>query len=153
VIAAARAAQLHEVVMSLPDGYATWIGENGHLLSGGERQRLAIARALLEEAPVLLLDEPTAHLDPITRRKVLHHLLDAARGRTTLLITHRLVGLEAADEILVLRAGRIVERGRHAELLAAGGLYRRMGELQAGEREAPVADGDATVIPCALTRP
>jgi thiol reductant ABC exporter CydC subunit len=134
IIAAAKAAQLHHVVQCLPDGYATRIGENGHLLSGGERQRLAIARALLKDAPILLLDEPTAHLDLATERMVLRHLLDAARQRTTLLITHRLVGLEAADEILVLSDGRIVERGRHAELLAAGGLYRRLWELQEGAR-------------------
>lgn len=134
VIAAAKMAQLHAVALALPDGYSTRIGENGHLLSGGERQRLAIARALLKDAPILLLDEPTAHLDVATERRTLDQLLAAASGRAILLITHRLAGMERADEILVMSAGRIVERGRHAELLARGGLYHHMWELQQGWR-------------------
>jgi ABC-type multidrug transport system fused ATPase/permease subunit len=100
-------------------------------LSGGERQRIALARAILKQAPILLLDEPTANLDALTEQAVLRTLLEASASRSTLLITHRLVGLESFDEILVLNAGRIVERGTHADLIAApGGVYRRMVELQ-----------------------
>ncbi len=115
--AAAQAAQIHEFIMKLPKGYDTLIGEQGLRLSGGERQRLAIARALLKNAPILIFDEPTANLDPLTEKQVLDTLFETMRGKTSLLITHRLVGLENVDEILVMDKGRIVERGRHAELL------------------------------------
>jgi thiol reductant ABC exporter CydC subunit len=127
---AARVAQIHEFIQSLPQGYDTWIGEQGLRLSGGERQRLAIARALLKDAPILILDEPTANLDSLTERAVMQAIRSLMAGRTTLLITHRLVGLEAMDEILVLCKGRIVERGRHHDLWQMGGLYRRMWDLQ-----------------------
>jgi ATP-binding cassette subfamily C protein CydC len=127
---AAKRARIHDFIQSLPQGYDTWIGEQGLRLSGGQRQRLAIARAILKDAPVLILDEPAANLDALTEREVLASLQDLAAGRATLLITHRLVGLEAADEILVLRAGRIAERGAHHDLMQVGGLYRRMRELQ-----------------------
>jgi ABC-type multidrug transport system fused ATPase/permease subunit len=130
VIRAAKQARVHDFVQSLPQGYDTWIGEQGLRLSGGQRQRLAIARAILKDAPVLILDEPAANLDAITERQVLASLQAVAMGRATLLITHRLVRLEAADEILVLHAGRIVERGRHQDLMQMDGLYRRMWELQ-----------------------
>ena len=130
MIEAARKAQIHEFIRTLPEGYDTWIGEQGLQLSAGQRQRLALARAILRGAPLLILDEPTANLDALTERKVMASLQALMAGRTTLLITHRLVGLEAADEILVLREGRIVERGRHHELLQVGGVYYRMWELQ-----------------------
>ncbi len=130
VVQAARQAQIHDWIASLPDGYDTWIGEQGLRLSAGQRQRLAIARALLQDAPILILDEPTANLDALTEREVLVTLQGLMAGRTSLLITHRLLGLEAAGEILVLHAGRIVERGRHHELMQMGGLYRQMWELQ-----------------------
>ena len=130
VIRAAEQAEIHEFIQSLPQGYDTWIGEQGLRLSGGQRQRLAIARAILKDAPILILDEPAANLDALTEREVVGSLRAVAAGRATLLITHRLVGLEAADEILVLRAGRIVERGRHQDLMQMGGLYRRMWDLQ-----------------------
>ncbi|MFN2183925.1 MAG: ATP-binding cassette domain-containing protein, partial [Anaerolineae bacterium] len=130
IVEAAKQAQVHEFIQSLPQGYDTWIGEQGLRLSGGQRQRLAIARAILKDAPVLILDEPTANLDALTEREVAASLQAVAAGRTTLLITHRLVGLEAADEILVLRAGRVAERGRHHDLMQLGGLYRRMWDLQ-----------------------
>jgi ATP-binding cassette subfamily C protein CydC len=130
LIRAARAAHLHDFVDSLRDQYDTWIGEQGLALSGGERQRLAIARAILKEAPLLLLDEPTANLDAITERAILETIFAALPHRTTLLITHRLAGLDAADQILVLRAGRIVERGTHADLMQIAGQYRRLWEAQ-----------------------
>jgi ATP-binding cassette, subfamily C, bacterial CydCD len=128
--AAARAAQIHEFITSLPKGYDTLIGEQGLRLSGGERQRLAIARALLKDAPILLLDEPTANLDPITEKQVLDVLFEIMRNRTSLLITHRLVGLENVNEILVLDHGRIVERGRHDDLIMDDGVYRRLWNSQ-----------------------
>ncbi|MEJ5240333.1 MAG: thiol reductant ABC exporter subunit CydD [Anaerolineales bacterium] len=128
--AAARQARIHEVLAALPQGYRTRLGEQGARLSGGERQRLALARALLRQAPIFLLDEPTANLDTITEREVLETLFEALRDRTVLLITHRLIGLENMDEILVLDKGRIVERGTHAELLSQGGLYRHLWEAQ-----------------------
>jgi ATP-binding cassette, subfamily C, bacterial CydC len=127
---AIRRAQLEAFIQSLPQGHDTWIGEQGLRLSGGERQRLAIARALLKDAPILILDEPTANLDPVTEREVLQSIHELMQGRTTLIVTHRLAGLDAADEILVLRAGRVVERGRHHELLEANSVYRRMWETQ-----------------------
>jgi ATP-binding cassette subfamily C protein CydCD len=127
---AVRQAQLHEFIQDLPASYDTWVGERGLRLSGGERQRLAIARALLKEAPILILDEPTANLDTVTEQAVLHAIRGLMAGRTTLIATHRLVGLEGAGEILVLQAGRVVERGRHAELVQQGGLYRRMWDVQ-----------------------
>ncbi|HEX6544535.1 MAG TPA: thiol reductant ABC exporter subunit CydC, partial [Ktedonobacterales bacterium] len=130
---AVRRAQLDAFIAQLPEGYETRIGENGLRLSGGERQRLAVARALLKDAPVLLLDEPTAHLDAANARALLGELLAQARGKTTLLITHHLDGLEAAADILVLDGGKIVERGIHERLLAQGGLYRRMWDEQHGE--------------------
>jgi ATP-binding cassette subfamily C protein CydCD len=127
---AARAAHIHDFVMNLPQGYDTLIGEQGVRLSGGERQRLAIARALLKQAPVLVFDEPTANLDALTERQVLEALFEIMRGRTCVLITHRLIGLENVDEILVMDQGRIAERGRQHELLSQPGLYRRMWDLQ-----------------------
>jgi ABC-type multidrug transport system fused ATPase/permease subunit len=127
---AARAAQIHEFIISLPKDYNTLIGEQGLRLSGGERQRLAIARALLKNAPVLIFDEPTANLDPQIEKQVLDTLFETMRNKTSMLITHRLVGLENMDEILVMDQGRIVERGTHHELLKRAGLYRRLWDLQ-----------------------
>ncbi|MBN2146718.1 MAG: thiol reductant ABC exporter subunit CydD [Anaerolineales bacterium] len=127
---AARLAQLGDFIQSLPEGYNTWIGEQGLRLSAGERQRLGLARTLLRRAPLLILDEPTASLDALTETAVLQALQSVRPGIGLLTISHRLSGLEEADEILVLQAGAIGERGRHAELLARDGLYRRMWELQ-----------------------
>jgi len=127
---AAEQAQIHSRIQALPDGYDTWIGEQGLRLSSGERQRLAIARALLKDPLFLILDEATANLDALTERDVLQAIDALMEGRTTLMITHRLVGLDVMDEILLMNGGRIVARGSHAALLAGNSLYRRMWELQ-----------------------
>ncbi len=127
---AAAAAQIHDFIMTLPEGYATPIGEQGWQLSGGERQRLAIARAFLKDAPILLLDEPTANLDAATERALFQNLAPLMAGKTTLIITHRLERLASVDQILVLDGGRLVEQGSHAELLARAGLYRRLWRRQ-----------------------
>jgi ATP-binding cassette subfamily C protein CydC len=127
---AARKALLHDFITTLPQGYDTLIGEQGFKLSGGERQRLSIARAILKDAPILLLDEPTAHLDASTEEGILHSLRDFMCGRTTIFITHRLVGLDMADDILVMRDGSIQERGAHSELLQAEGLYWKLWTVQ-----------------------
>ena len=116
----------------LPEELNSYVGEQGSRLSGGERQRLAVARALLKDAPLLILDEATANLDTVTERELMAAIRDLMRGRTTLVITHRLIALEEMDEILVLDEGRIVERGTHEELARAGGLYRRMLDVQRG---------------------
>jgi ATP-binding cassette subfamily C protein CydCD len=126
MIESARKAQIHSFILSLPQGYDTYIGERGYLLSGGQRQRLLIARTLLKDAPLLILDEATANLDWITEREVMGRIKDLKRGGTQVIVTHRLVGLEDVDEILVLKQGRIIERGRHETLLESGGYYQRM---------------------------
>ena len=118
--------RLLDWALELPAGLATEVGERGARMSGGQRQRLAVARALLADFPVLVLDEPGEHLDTPTADAIVADLLDVTRGRTTLLITHRLAGLEQIDEVLVLDGGRVIERGTHAELVGAGGRYTRM---------------------------
>jgi ABC-type multidrug transport system fused ATPase/permease subunit len=128
--AAARAAHAHEFVQKLPRGYDTVVGERGVQLSGGQRQRIAIARALLRDAPILVLDEATSSLDSESERVVQDAIERLLEGRTVLVIAHRLSTVHRADEILVVDQGRIVERGPHADLLAAGGTYRRLHDLQ-----------------------
>ncbi|HEY2794122.1 MAG TPA: ABC transporter ATP-binding protein [Micromonosporaceae bacterium] len=131
VVAAARAAQIHERITALPDGYDTMLGA-GTTLSGGERQRLSIARALLADTPVLVLDEATAFADPESEAAVQDALSELARGRTVLVIAHRLATVTNADQILVLVDGAITEHGTHTELLAAGGRYAAMWAAQQG---------------------
>ncbi len=128
--AALRDARLLDWVDGLPAGLDTFVGERGTLMSAGQRQRLALARVLLAGFPVLVLDEPAANLDPPTADALTRDLLDASAGRTTLLITHRLAGLEQVDEVVVLDAGRVVERGSHRELVRAGGRYRALWDLE-----------------------
>jgi ATP-binding cassette subfamily B protein len=123
LVAACRAAQIHDVVAALPDGFATVVGERGYRMSGGEKQRLAIARVLLKDPAVVILDEATSHLDAENEVAVQRALATALAGRTALVIAHRLSTVQDADEILVLDEGRIVQRGTHAKLLATGGLY------------------------------
>jgi ATP-binding cassette, subfamily C, bacterial CydC len=128
--AAARRAQIHDFIASLPDGYETDAGESGANLSGGERQRIALARVLLKNAPLVILDEATANLDAVTEREVMEAIYASLAGRSLLMITHRLTLLDRADEIIVLDGGQVVQRGTHAQLVAENGLYRRLWESQ-----------------------
>lgn len=140
VFAAARAAQLHDFIESLPHKYETKVGERGLKLSGGEKQRVAIARALLKNPPILIFDEATSALDSATERAIQAQMEQAARGRTALIIAHRLSTVMNADEILVMRDGQIVERGKHSQLLAAEGQYARMWTLQQLREQLPSDD-------------
>jgi len=123
---AAKAAHLHEFIRSLPDGYNTVVGERGHRLSGGEKQRLAIARVILRDPQIVILDEATSHLDSLSEHHIQAALADLLRGRTALVIAHRLSTILAADTILVLDQGRLIDQGTHAALLARGGLYAEL---------------------------
>ena len=130
IISAARKAQIHQKILSFSDGYQTMLGERGERLSAGERQRILIARAVLKDAPIFLLDEPTANLDPLTEREILDTLFEILKDKTAFLVTHRLVCLSKADRILVLHQGKIVECGTETELLQQDGLYKDMWSLQ-----------------------
>jgi ATP-binding cassette subfamily B protein len=133
---AALAAQADAFIRALPEGYDTRLGERGVSLSGGQRQRLAIARAILKNAPILLLDEATSALDAENERAVQQALEVVMRDRTTLVIAHRLATVQQADRILVMDEGRVIESGTHAELVAKGGLYGRLAALQFGKEAA-----------------
>ncbi len=128
--AAARAAQAHVFIEKLPQGYATLLGERGTTLSGGQRQRIAIARAILKDPPILLLDEATSALDAESERAVQTALETLMKDRTTIIIAHRLATVQRADRIVVLEAGKVVAMGRHGDLVAAGGLYAHLANLQ-----------------------
>jgi ATP-binding cassette, subfamily B, bacterial len=118
------------VITALPDGYDTVVGDRGYRLSGGEKQRLAIARVLLKDPAVVVLDEATSHLDSDNEDRIQRALAEALRNRTSLVIAHRLSTVVGADQILVVDGGRVVERGTHAELLAAGGRYAQLQRIQ-----------------------
>jgi ATP-binding cassette subfamily B protein len=143
VRAAARMAQIDDFIQMLPDGYKSQVGERGLKLSGGEKQRVAIARTILKSPPILMLDEATSALDSYTEKQIQGALDKVAQNRTTLVIAHRLSTIVHADEILVLQAGRIVERGTHAELLLMQGLYAGM---WARQREAEQVARRAEVL-------
>ncbi len=143
VIEAARAAHIHDFVESLPDQYASRVGERGLKLSGGEKQRVAIARAILKNPSILIFDEATSALDSETEKSIQGELERIAVGRTTLVVAHRLSTVMNADQILVLDGGRIVERGTHVELMVKQGAYAQMWALQLHEREAAVVDSGA----------
>ncbi|KAF6263058.1 ABC family transporter: mitochondrial ATM1-like protein [Scenedesmus sp. NREL 46B-D3] len=162
VIAAARMAHLHEAVLRMPDGYATMVGERGLKLSGGEKQRVAIARAFLRAPRLLICDEATSALDTATEASILGSLNELARGRTSIFVAHRLSTVAGCDRILVLSEGRLVEQGSHAQLLAAGGVYKDMWIRQAAEgssgkgevsTDEESAEGDPLEpLPAALSR-
>ncbi|HZN14253.1 MAG TPA: ABC transporter ATP-binding protein [Acidimicrobiales bacterium] len=143
IVAACEAARIHHTIAALPEGYDTIVGERGYRMSGGEKQRLAIARVLLKNPAIVILDEATAHLDSETEALVQQALADALIGRASLVIAHRLSTIKAADEILVLDRGRISERGTHADLLARRGLYAELYETQYAT--APHESGDEAV--------
>jgi ABC-type multidrug transport system fused ATPase/permease subunit len=128
--AAARAANCHDFINRLPDGYDSHVGERGIQLSVGEKQRVSIARALLKDAPILVLDEATASVDTATEKLIQEALERLMSGRTSFVIAHRLSTIRTANQILVLRRGEVVERGTHDELVAAGGLYARLARIQ-----------------------
>ena len=140
VIQAAKVAQLHDHIMTLPDGYDTWVGERGATLSGGQRQRLSIARSVLTDPPVLILDDSTSSVDVETERLIHRAMVAVMQGRTTFVIAHRLSTVRDADHIIVLDRGRIVEQGTHDELYDANGLYREILELQLRPQEELMLD-------------
>ncbi|HEY8356964.1 MAG TPA: ATP-binding cassette domain-containing protein, partial [Ramlibacter sp.] len=139
---AARQARIHGFIESTPKGYQTMVGERGLKLSGGEKQRVAIARTLLKNPPILIFDEATSALDSANEKAIQAELKSAARNKTTLLIAHRLSTVVDAHEILVMEAGRIIERGTHQDLLALGGRYADMWALQRSSEKEP---GDASL--------
>src|SRR5208282_97614 len=148
IVAAAKAAHAHEFILGFPAGYDTPVGEHGMQLSGGQRQRIAVARALIKNAPIILLDEATAALDSESERYVQDAIAELRKGRTTLVVAHRLATIMHADCILVVEDGLIVESGRHEELLRKGGRYASFYRLQLkgqGPAREPLAVGRMTV--------
>nr|MBP9891763.1 ATP-binding cassette domain-containing protein [Planctomycetota bacterium] len=131
-IAASKAAELHEFVTTLPQGYDSIVGERGIKLSGGQRQRLSIARALLKDAPILVLDEATSSVDTETEREIQQNLAKITQGRTALVIAHRLSTIRNAHRILVLKDGALAEEGTHEELVSKGGVYADLWAVQSG---------------------
>jgi subfamily B ATP-binding cassette protein MsbA len=135
ILRAAEIANAHEFIAKMPDGYNTILGERGATLSGGQRQRIAIARAVIRDSPILILDEPTTGLDAASEKLVFEALDRLMEGKTAIVIAHRLVTIRRADCIFVVKDGDILERGRHEELLQADGLYRELYSLQSREEE------------------
>lgn len=131
VVEAAKCARCHDFISALPNGYDTIVGEGGASLSGGERQRISIARALLKDAPIVVLDEATASIDPENEQLIQQALTELTREKTVVVIAHRLATIEHADQILVVEDGTVVQRGTHEELLAQEGVYRRFVEARA----------------------
>ena len=146
IVRAAKVAQLHDFIESLPDGYDTQIGERGSTLSGGQRQRMSIARAVLLDPPVLILDDSTSSVDVQTEDQIRQAMESVMEGRTTFVIAHRLSTVHRADAIVVLEDGRIVDRGTHQELLAMDGLYRRIYDLQLRPQEEVMRDMESPVL-------
>lgn len=151
LIDACRAAQIWQLIETLPDGLDTVVGDRGYRLSGGEKQRIALARLLLKAPSVVVLDEATAHLDSESEAAVQRALKTALAGRTSLVIAHRLSTIIQADQILVIDGGKVTERGTHAELLAAGGLYTELYHTQFASQEpsapSPVSRVPASQVP------
>lgn len=125
IIAAAKAARCHDFIMALPDGYNTVVGEGGSTLSGGEKQRISIARAMLKNAPIVILDEATASIDPENEHLIQQAIGNLTHGKTIIVIAHRLATIESADQILVIDEGKVVQRGTHQQLVSQNGLYKR----------------------------
>jgi ATP-binding cassette subfamily B protein len=140
VVAAARAARAHDFIMEFPEGYEALVGERGITLSGGQRQRIAIARALLMDPRVLILDDSTSSVDPETEHLIQQALAELMQGRTTFVIAQRLTTVRKADLILVLENGRVVERGTHEELIQDDGVYRQIYHLQLEDQERLLAE-------------
>ena len=153
VMRAARVAQLHDHIMSLPGGYDTWVGERGTTLSGGQRQRLSIARSVLIDPPILILDDSTSSVDVETERLIHQAMIAVMQGRTTFVIAHRLSTVRDADHIIVLDRGRIVEQGSHEQLDAIGGIYHEILELQLRPQEQMLLDAAITHETTAVFRP
>jgi ATP-binding cassette, subfamily B, bacterial MsbA len=153
VVQAAQAALAHDFIQELPQGYDTLIGERGTRLSGGQRQRIAIARAILKDSPILILDEATSELDSESELYVQKALANLMVGRTTFVIAHRLGTIRKADKILVLEDGQIRESGTHAELLARGGSYARLHDLQFADQDAMTPAGATSTEPMKSSNP
>ncbi len=139
VIQAAQAAQCHDFIERLPHGYQTLVGEGGTYLSGGEQQRIGIARAILKNTPIVVLNEATAYADPENEGKILQGFATLLKDKTVLIIAHRLSTVTNADQILVIDRGKLSQRGRHADLIKAGGLYKNMWETYSRAREWTIA--------------